>query len=83
MKYIPSCLRKKLVKASILVIIGLSPLMLQGCIVAAIGAGIGAVKYGNAKEQEADVACKNSYNNYLERMEGKEKKPMTLYDYCG
>ncbi|MFI4957454.1 MAG: hypothetical protein ACHQAX_09665 [Gammaproteobacteria bacterium] len=83
MKYFNSCLVKKLSRHFVFALIAILPMMLQGCIVAAIGAGIGAAKYGSAKQQEADVACKNSYNNYLERMEGKDKKPMTLYDYCG
>ena len=36
-------------------------LLLQGCMVAAIGAGIGAVRYANAEKSKAHTACKDSY----------------------
>jgi hypothetical protein len=83
MKDVYSCLVKKFSKLSSVMLVGLISIMLQGCVVAAVGAGVGAVKYANAKKKEADVSCKNSYNNYLERMDDMGKKPMTLHDYCG
>jgi hypothetical protein len=62
--------------------ITLISLMLQGCMVAAIGAGIGAVKYANAKKTEAKAACNESYNRYLSVMLKNHKTPMSLNDYC-
>ncbi|HHF7372718.1 hypothetical protein [Legionella bozemanae] len=51
---------------------------LQGCAVAAIGAGIGAVKYANAKKAEAKEGCHKNYNEYLK----VAKKPIPLSEYC-
>lgn len=62
--------------------ITLISLVLQGCMVAAIGAGIGAVKYANAKKTEAESKCNDSYNTYLSVMLKNKKTPMTLNDYC-
>ena len=42
--------------------------------VAAVGAGIGAVKYANAKKMEAKVKCNDSYNTYL--------KLISMDEYC-
>jgi len=50
-------------------------LQLQGCIVAAVGAGIAAVKYANSQKTEA---CLKNYNEYLK----VAKKPMSLSQYC-
>ena len=33
--------------------LGLVACLLQGCLVAAVGAGVGAVKYGSAKQRQA------------------------------
>ena len=70
--------------SAVLKIIGvcIASLSLQGCIVAAIGAGIGAVKYGNAKQSEAQAKCKESYNNYMALMIKSGKKAMSLEEYC-
>jgi len=38
---------------------------LQGCLVAAVGAGIGAVKYGNSKKIEAQSKNMEAYNEYV------------------
>ena len=49
---------------------------------AAIGAGIAAVKYGNAKKKEAKSQCDKEYNKYLSVMYKNHKKPMTYQEYC-
>lgn len=54
-------------------------LHLQGCVVAAVGAGIAAVKYGNAKKMEAKQGCLKNYNDYLK----VAKDPIPLSKYCG
>lgn len=59
-----------------LIILAIS--QLQGCAVAAIGAGIAAVKYGNAKKTEAKQSCYKNYNDYLKIA----KKPIPLSEYC-
>ena len=64
--------------ASILLI----TLMLQGCVVAAVGAGIGAVKWANSKKLEAQTKCKDSYNTYLCLMLKNHMKPMSMCEYC-
>lgn len=53
---------KILQKLTISFLILFFTLSLQGCIVAAVGAGIAAVKYGNSKK-------KSSYNQYILGME--------------
>ena len=50
-------------------IIVFSSISLSGCLVAAVGAGIAAVKYGNAKKQEAMAKESRSYNEYVLGME--------------
>jgi hypothetical protein len=40
-------------------------LSLQGCLVAAVGAGVGAWKYGNAKKTEARAKDMEAYNGYV------------------
>jgi hypothetical protein len=52
---------KKLIKAMVILVIAFS---LNGCIVAAIGAGVAAVKYANSKKSEAQAKNKQSYNEY-------------------
>jgi len=71
-------------KKSILAILSivLVSSMLQGCMVAAIGAGISAVKYANAKKAEAQAKCNESYNRYLSVMLKNKQKPMSLQEYC-
>jgi hypothetical protein len=44
-------------------------LCMQGCIVAAVGAGVGAWKYGNAKKAEAHAKDMQAYNDYVIGME--------------
>ena len=65
-----------------LVLIVISTLLLQGCMVAAVGAGVGAVKWANAKKVEAKAKCQDSYNTYLGLMIKSNKKPVTLDEYC-
>ncbi len=60
----------------------LTTIMLQGCMVAAVGAGIGAVKWGNAKKMEARAKCQESYNTYLGLMLKSKKKPVNMDEYC-
>ena len=67
-------------------------LSLQGCIAAAVGAGVGAWKWGSSKESEAETQCKKDYPNYELSMEKvnkarasrheKAEKIMTLKEYC-
>ncbi len=59
-----------------------STFMLQGCLVAAVGAGVGAVKWANAKKMEAKVKCNDSYNSYLGLMLKSHKSPMNMDEYC-
>lgn len=66
----------KMLCVSLVVILTIS--QLQGCAVAAIGAGIAAVKYGNAKKMEAKQSCQKNYNDYLKIA----KKPIPLSEYC-
>jgi len=65
-----------------MVTIMLSSLMLQGCMVAAIGAGVGAVKWANSKKMEAKVKCNDSYNTYLGLMLKSKKSAMSIDEYC-
>jgi len=57
-------------------------LLLQGCMVAAIGAGIGAVRYANAEKSKAHTACKDSYINYVHAMNESGDTPISLQQYC-
>ena len=57
-------------------------LNLQGCIVAAVGVGIAAVKWANSKKLEAKLKCDDRYNNYMETMLKNHKKPISLKEYC-
>lgn len=58
------------------------PLLLQSCAVAAIGAGVGAVAYGGAKQREAYA----SYRTGMERLNfdreraGMYPTPILSYD---
>jgi hypothetical protein len=45
----PKTMRKYLT----LLLLACAPLLFTGCLVAAVGAGVGAVKYGNAKHRDA------------------------------
>lgn len=56
-------------KIYLLTIVLISGLCLQGCMFAALGAGIGAVKYGGAKQQEAQAKNREAYNGYLIEMQ--------------
>lgn len=72
--------------------IGIASLSLQGCLVAAIGSGVGAWKWGDAKKAEAETQCKKEYPNYFNSMEkiNKLKKSrheklepiMSMEEYC-
>jgi hypothetical protein len=62
----------------------LMSLLLQGCAVAAVGAGVGAWKAGNAQKAQADAACKTAYNDYLEHMQKIDPENIIPLDqYCG
>ena len=63
-------------------LIAAASLMLQGCLVAGIGAGVGAWKYGDAEKEKAKTTCKNSYNDYLVKMENSNDELLTLKEYC-
>lgn len=72
--------------------IGIASLSLQGCLVAAIGSGVGAWKWGDAKKAEAETKCKKEYPNYFNSMDkinkmkiSRHEKPetiVTLNEYC-
>lgn len=70
---------------TIIKLIAISALALstQGCIVTAIGAGVGAVMYGKSKEKQADNECKASYTKYVDVMNKTKQPQMTLKQYCG
>ena len=72
----------KLITKLGLVSVVLSIFMLQGCLVAAVGAGVGAVKWANAKKMEAKVKCNDSYNTYLGLMLKSKKSAMSMEEYC-
>jgi hypothetical protein len=80
-------------KKTIITLCGIATLSfsLQGCLVAAIGAGIGAAKWGNSQKAKARSQEEEAYNQYvlgmqkinMERQE-KHMKPvpiMTFSDY--
>jgi hypothetical protein len=83
---------KKISKSVGVIGIGLLALSLQGCIAAAVGAGVGAWKWGSSKTSEAETQCKKDYPNYALSMEKvnkaralrheKAEKIMTLQEYC-
>lgn len=83
---------KKISQSVNMVVIGLVALSLQGCIAAAVGAGVGAWKWGSSKESEAETQCKKEYPTYELSMEKvnqsraarheKPEKIMTLSEYC-
>lgn len=70
----------------------ISTLSLQGCLIAAIGGGWGAMKYGDAKKAEAETKCKKSYPDYFMSMEKvnherqkmhlKPEVIMSMSEYC-
>jgi hypothetical protein len=69
-------------KFKLIVILSTMSVCLNGCIVAGIGAGVGAWKHGNAEESKANTTCKNSYNIYLEKIKASSVNPLTLEQYC-
>ena len=56
-----------------IIAISIASLSLQGCIAAAVGAGVGAWKWGNSKESEAETQCKKDYPHYELSMEKVNK----------
>lgn len=82
----------KLYRCIGIIAISIASLSLQGCIAAAVGAGVGAWKWGNSKESEAETQCKKDYPNYELSMEKvnqsranrheRPEKIMTLSEYC-
>ena len=65
-----------------LIFIGMLPIVLSGCLAAAIGAGVGAVKYGSSKQKKV-------YQEYVVAMEqlnlereksGLEVRPILSYE---
>lgn len=82
----------KLYRCIGIIAISIASLSLQGCIAAAVGAGVGAWKWGNSKESEAETQCKKDYPHYELSMEKvnkarasrheKAEKIMTLNEYC-
>lgn len=70
-------------KSKILVVtLLIAALNLQGCIIAGIGAGVGAWKYGNAEKEKAYAECKKQYNDYIEKSKGANTEIMSLAAYC-
>ena len=75
-------IRKKLLAIILLIASLATASLLQGCLVASIGAGIGAARYGGAKQRDA-------YANYRIEMEklnlereksGLEIQPIMTYE---
>jgi hypothetical protein len=55
----------EIVKKILMVLaISLTCVQLQGCLVASIGAAMGAAKWGNAKKMEAQAKQDQMYNEY-------------------
>jgi hypothetical protein len=56
--------------------------LLQGCLVAAVGAGIGAAKYGSAKEKEAYSAYRIESDklNFEREKAGFQPNSVMTYD---
>lgn len=67
--------KKTILLASLLTV---ACLQLQGCVVAAVAAGVAAVKAANAKKIEAKEGCLKDYNEYLK----VTKHPIPLSKYC-
>ncbi len=75
-----------------LVLVSVASLSLQSCLVAAIGAGVGSWKFGDAKKAEAETKCKKSYPTYYMDMQKvnqskarahqKQEVIMTMEEYC-
>jgi hypothetical protein len=85
-------MKRGLLKNIAVLSVTLASLSLQGCLVAAIGSGVGAWKWGDAKKAEAETQCKKEYPNYYTGMEKinntkrahheKTDPIMTLNEYC-
>jgi len=56
-------------------------LPLQGCVVAAVGAGIGAMAYGKAKQQEAytEYRTQTEKLNFEREKAGLQPKPVLTF----
>ena len=56
--------------------------LLQGCLVAAIGAGIGAAKYGSAKQKDAYAKYRTDMEklNFEREKAGFQPTPIMTYD---
>ncbi len=75
-----------------LMVVGLAALSLQGCLVAAVGRGVGGWKWGDAKKAQAETQCKKEYPAYFTSMEKinktrisrheKAEVIMTIEEYC-
>ena len=75
-----------------LVLVSVAALSLQSCLVAAIGAGVGSWKFGDAKKAEAETKCKKSYPTYYMDMQKvnqskakahqKQDAIMSMEEYC-
>lgn len=72
-------LTKKLIQTTIIIIPILS---LQGCLVTAVGAGVGAALWGSSKSKDAQTKCHDSYNEYLQVEKKNNEIPMTIEKYC-
>ena len=55
--------------------------LFQGCVVAAVGAGVGAVKYGSAKQKEAYGKYRTDMEklNFEREKAGLEPRPIMTY----
>jgi len=59
-----------------------TPLVLTGCLVAAVGAGVGAAKYGSAKQKDAyaHYRVEAEKNNTEREKAGLTPVPILTYD---
>lgn len=55
--------------------------LLQGCFVAAVGAGVGAVKYGSAKQREAYATYRTEMERLNLEREKSGLKPASILTY--
>jgi hypothetical protein len=59
----------------------LSSLLFTGCIVAAVGAGIGAAKYGSAKQRDAYATYRNAAERNNTDREKASLAPVKILTY--
>lgn len=87
-----SIVLKKISKGACIASLTIAALSLQSCLIAAIGSGVGAWKWGDAKKSEAETKCKKAYPDYFMNMQKvnqikaknhqKLEEVMTMEQYC-